>query len=772
MLAEPEPPAGALALGALLIGSFLAALFWTPPAPRTADVPEEVFSAARAAARIGELLGDGSPHPVGSSANRAVAERLLGALRALGLRPEVQERFAQSERYPTFAFVRNVLARIEGDPTARGRREALLLVAHYDSREAAPGAGDDLAGVATLLEVARALARRPRPRRDVVFLFSDGEEAGLIGASAFARYHPWFADVGAVLNLEGRGNRGPSLLFETGPESGALVARWARASTRPTGSSLLATLYERLPNDTDFTVFRRRGLRGLNFAFVGRVAHYHTALDDLAHLDRRSLQHHGEQILGLVRDLAWGPPLAAGSDLVFFDVAGRWVLSWPARWSAPLAALALALLLLCARRLVRPTRRRGVGPPTLAAGGLARGAGAVLAIGVLCSLVGGAVAAATHTLSGAQTPFVAHPLPHVLALWLSCGLAACAVGLGAVRARFDGSFLATWIAWAAAALVVALVAPGASYLLLVPALAAAFGLALLLAAGRAERAAAASALALVPFAVAAALWVPVLHALPEGMGLGPRTPLPYALAFFLTAATPLLARRSVLLPLPLLGAAAVGLLAAVFWAGWAPTATPEHPRRLNVVHLEDRPSGEAWLLLLTPGEALDEALAARLGAPFERTPRLPFPGARVLAFHAPVAPVPLPSPGLEVQTLRAAPGGRELTASLRTHRGARELALAFPPGAPLEALWLGGVRARLGRADRWRVFWCSALPPGGALELRLRLRGEEEAEVYLLDASDGDLPPRADAVRRARPPDAVSSYKGDQTIVLDRVPLP
>src|SRR5690606_40854732 len=54
--------------------------------------------------------------------------------------------------------------------------EAVLLAAHYDSVAAGPGAADDGAGVAALLEVARALKARRPPRRTVVLLFSDGEE--------------------------------------------------------------------------------------------------------------------------------------------------------------------------------------------------------------------------------------------------------------------------------------------------------------------------------------------------------------------------------------------------------------------------------------------------------------------------------------------------------------------------------------------------------------------------------------------------------------------
>lgn len=50
------------------------------------------------------------------------------------------------------------------------------------------GALDNAAGIATMLEVARAMAEAPaKPRRSVIFLASTGEEKGLLGADYYAR---------------------------------------------------------------------------------------------------------------------------------------------------------------------------------------------------------------------------------------------------------------------------------------------------------------------------------------------------------------------------------------------------------------------------------------------------------------------------------------------------------------------------------------------------------------------------------------------------------
>ncbi len=106
----------------------------------------------------------------------------------------------------------NVVGRIEGsDPALRG--ESVVLTAHLDHLGiGAPERGDSIyngamdngSGVATLLEIARALGEaRPRPRRSIVLLALAAEEEGLLGSRAFAMAPPRAAGVMiANLNLD------------------------------------------------------------------------------------------------------------------------------------------------------------------------------------------------------------------------------------------------------------------------------------------------------------------------------------------------------------------------------------------------------------------------------------------------------------------------------------------------------------------------------------------------------------------------------------------
>ncbi|HEX2777131.1 MAG TPA: M20/M25/M40 family metallo-hydrolase, partial [Candidatus Acidoferrales bacterium] len=176
-----------------------------PPAPLPSSAPTTEFSAGRAREVLRRLVGDGIPHPTGSAANGVVRGRIVDELTKLGYQPEVQSGFSCDD-FGTCATVKNILARLDGvEPGA-----SVLLSAHYDSVPAGPGASDDGAGVAAVIEIARSLKSTPAPRHSIIILIDDGEEAGLLGAHVFVTQSPWAKDVRAAVNLEARGTSGPS----------------------------------------------------------------------------------------------------------------------------------------------------------------------------------------------------------------------------------------------------------------------------------------------------------------------------------------------------------------------------------------------------------------------------------------------------------------------------------------------------------------------------------------------------------------------------------
>lgn len=312
----------------------------TPPAPAPASVSAAQFSSGRAMSHVRQIAQ--RPHPTGTLENAAVRDYLLAQLQALGLQAEVQSAFAVNAAGPwgSAGNVHNVLVRIPGRATGK----ALLLVAHYDSTPTGPGAADDAAAVAAILETLRALQAQPSLQNELICLFSDGEEAGLLGASGFVAEHPWAERVGLVLNFEYRGNRGPLLMFETSRSNGKLIAGFAKAAPNPIGNSLMYEVYKHLPNDTDLSVFKRAGIPGMNFAAIEGYASYHTQLDRPELLQEASLQHQGETLLALVQYFG-NLPLddLRAEDRVYFDAPGLGLVSYPVSWVMPLCA-ATALL--------------------------------------------------------------------------------------------------------------------------------------------------------------------------------------------------------------------------------------------------------------------------------------------------------------------------------------------------------------------------------------------------------------------------------------------
>ncbi|MCJ7815580.1 MAG: M20/M25/M40 family metallo-hydrolase, partial [Xanthomonadales bacterium] len=237
---------------------------FSTPAPIGADAPDVVFSSVRAEAILDNLLQERMPHVSGSASNTVVRNRIVAQLESFGYTPEFQTRFHCNPMFGSCSPVENIIA---VKPGVEGKN-AVLLTAHYDSGWTGPGAADDGAGVAAILEIARMAADFPPFTNDIIFLFSDAEENGLIGADAFAQHHPLFGKVKAVINLEARGSAGPSALFETGEGNRGLIRLFSKNVERPVGNSLVYEMYKRMPNDTDYTVYKRKGVMGANFAFA------------------------------------------------------------------------------------------------------------------------------------------------------------------------------------------------------------------------------------------------------------------------------------------------------------------------------------------------------------------------------------------------------------------------------------------------------------------------------------------------------------------------
>lgn len=290
------------------------------------------------------------PHPIGSAANQDVRDYVADELRGLGLEPEFQTvRAPAYYRASGTVAVVNVMARIAGTaPTG-----AVVVVAHLDTVPETPGANDNASGVAVTLETARSLLLGGPLRNDVIVLFTDGEEPEpRYGSTAFVDDHRWFDDARFIVNLEALGTGGPSLLTETnGPQSWVLDHLVASAPHPVVYSFLTETATLIGGSNTDFARFRDAGVPGVEFAYLRGSSIYHTEHDTADSVSRWSLDSHGVNTLGLVRDLATEDLVTAvGDDMVFFTVGRFHVVRYPTSWGIPIVVAAGVLLLAAIRR--------------------------------------------------------------------------------------------------------------------------------------------------------------------------------------------------------------------------------------------------------------------------------------------------------------------------------------------------------------------------------------------------------------------------------------
>jgi hypothetical protein len=283
------------------------------------------------------------PRPVGTENNRKTRAYLEEHLTSLGIEKETRAAIAFNARQGTpyrIGYVSNVIGRIRGT----GNGDTIVLVAHYDSVPTSSGAADDLSSIASILETLRVLKNEPPAQNDIVVLFSDAEEVGSLGAKSFVDEMPGIEKIKAVINLEARGSSGASLLFETSENNSTMIKSYAASVSHPVGSSFFSDVYKVLPNDTDFTEFRLKGIDGINTAFIEDINNYHTFADNIKNLDKNSVRHQGENLLAIVRDLR-NRNLSedASGRLIFFDLFGKKLVYYPASLALPLMLAMVAL---------------------------------------------------------------------------------------------------------------------------------------------------------------------------------------------------------------------------------------------------------------------------------------------------------------------------------------------------------------------------------------------------------------------------------------------
>ena len=306
-----------IVISTLLVGILFSMLVFNTPNPNTTD--ETIFNVQLASEYIAEI----------SKEEHSVFDEVEHENVRLYLKDKLGE-FIGSENVteynylrdsfpePNFRYdVKNLLGVIPGESET-----GILIVAHYDSRGHlgadgdvghSYGAADDGYGIAVILEIAR-LYGDQNLKNSIYLLMTDAEETGLHGAIR-AVQEDFVEDIGFVINIEARGNRGPVYMFETSSNNEKVVEFYKKADL-PVAYSFANEVYGLMPTLTDFYVFKKAGLAGVNFAVIFGVCDYHTPEDSYSNINASSIEHYGRQIVPLVEEFVSNEKY---SDVNYFD---------------------------------------------------------------------------------------------------------------------------------------------------------------------------------------------------------------------------------------------------------------------------------------------------------------------------------------------------------------------------------------------------------------------------------------------------------------------
>ena len=221
----------------------------------------------------------------------------------------------------------------------RTRQNALLVSAHFDTALGTVAASDDAANIAAMLEILRNVVHGEPLAHSIIFIFNGAEETNWQAAHGFITQHPWSSTVRSVVNLEGSGAGGRSMVVQTGPRHAWLVEAFRKVAPKPHASSLAQEIFQTkiIPGWTDFETyveFSDHEIAGIDMVFIKNGYVYHTDIDDVKHVTSGTLQHLGNNLLPTIRELASSPYLVDAvhykdKTAIFFDIAGVLLVVFP-----------------------------------------------------------------------------------------------------------------------------------------------------------------------------------------------------------------------------------------------------------------------------------------------------------------------------------------------------------------------------------------------------------------------------------------------------------
>jgi hypothetical protein len=279
----------------------------------------------------------------------AYPRRVLGSIEARQSTGYLQQHFQELGYQVTYSHF---------DATLAGRRQVgrnvyafrpgtssgiLVVMAHYDTaRTTFQGAMDDGSGIGVLLELARVSAGLPM-RHAVLFVASDGEEWGMLGALDFARNHPERSRIAAALSLDYVA-AGPlqELKLDTVGQMGGYTPAWLRVLARAAVEERQVAVSEAagfeefveralLLSWTDQGPLLNAGIPAINLGSASldrnrELEIYHSAEDTIGNLNVESIKEYGRAAELILRALD-GMPSVPQESMGAFRVHGSIMLA-------------------------------------------------------------------------------------------------------------------------------------------------------------------------------------------------------------------------------------------------------------------------------------------------------------------------------------------------------------------------------------------------------------------------------------------------------------
>ena len=244
----------------------------------------------------------------------------IGAVPGTRVRPAPVASWAAWDSLPTEQRMRtqNIAGMIRGsDPALRD--EVVLVTAHYDHIGiGAPvggdsinnGADDDASGNIALIEMARALAKGPRPKRTILFMAITGEEVGGFGTRWYIA-HPLLPLEKTVVDLN------VEMIAHADSLAGGFGKAWLTGYERSTMGDLLADNGIALVPDprpgqrfferSDNVAFARIGIPAHSISTFNLATPYHNPKDEVSTIDAPHMAQVISATARALRLLADGP---------------------------------------------------------------------------------------------------------------------------------------------------------------------------------------------------------------------------------------------------------------------------------------------------------------------------------------------------------------------------------------------------------------------------------------------------------------------------------